>query len=614
MNVLLVNMPFSVRGPSIGLSLLKAHARRLGFSARVEYLSIRFCHAIGADVYEFLANEVDCVHLPGDWVFSGCLSGRDDRRPHFTVPEHLFEGVLRARELADPFVEGCLETLDWEAHDLVGFATVFRQNAAALSLARRVKERYPKLPIIFGGANCEEEMGLQLHRSFPFVDYVCTGEGDVCFPELLQSLADGEPAPEIDGIVFRDGVESRYTSLAPERVPDLDSLPYPDYDDYFEQASASDPRVVAMETSRGCWWGAKHHCTFCGLNGRTMAFRRKESDRALDEVLYLLERHQAAAFFMVDNIMDMQYFKTFVPEITSRGLELDVFYEVKANLTRDQLRLLAEAGVRSLQPGIESFSTDTLQLMRKGTTALQNVQLLKWCREFGIKLHWNLLYGFPDEDPAEYTRMARFVESLHHLEPPQSCGPVRLDRFSPLFSEAAAFGLRKVRPCEAYEAVYGLPRQDLAKLAYFFDFEFADGREPRTYTHELREAVKRWRAAYGGFGLVYADGGEQLGIFDYRGAAPQRRLLSGPGRELYLFCEQNRPRDKIVRLAGDLGWSEGEADAFLESMVADGLMARADERYVGLAVRKRLRGEAPVEKERDRDQNPSHLLLALEGG
>ena len=68
--------------------------------------------------------------------------------------------------------------------------------------------------------------------------------------------------------------------------------------------------------------------------------------------------------------------------------------------------LLARAGVRSIQPGIESFSDSVLRLMRKGVTGLQNVQLLKWCRELGLRPYWNLLWGFPGEDPQEYARMA----------------------------------------------------------------------------------------------------------------------------------------------------------------------------------------------------------------
>lgn len=607
MNVLFVNMPFSAPGPPLGVSLLKAHTERLGYSARVEYPSLRFEELIGSEVFLYLANEVDCVQLSGDWVFAHCLSEAVPRRPiWFSVPDNLREGVLRARELATPFLEDCLEWIDWSSYDLIGFTTAFRQNVASLSLAKRVKERHPDIPIVFGGANCEGVMGLQLHRSFPFLDYVCTGEADVCFPQLLTSLAKGVPEPELDGIVVRRAGKSHYTDLLPEQVQDLDELPYPDFADYYEQQPLGPPYVL-METSRGCWWGAKHHCTFCGLNTETMTFRGKDPVRALDELLHLVDRYQPAAIVMVDNILDMRYFREFLPEVTRRGLTLNVFYEVKANLKRDHLRLLAEAGVRNIQPGIESFSTAVLHGMRKGTTALQNLQLLKWCREFGVRPHWNLLYGFPNEDPAEYAATAELIPSLHHLQPPIACGPVRLDRFSPLFTDSETFRLQNVRPARAYARVYGLPAEELANVAYFFDFDFEDGRVPRTYTTEVREAVRRWRDAFRGFGLVYADDGEHLGLFDYREETGRRRLLTGPARELYLYCEENRPAEKIVTLGTELGWAEAETEAFLEEMLIERLMAAADGRYVGLAVRKHL--AADVENAFRQDENEALLAV-----
>ena len=48
-------------------------------------------------------------------------------------------------------------------------------------------------------------------------------------------------------------------------------------------------------------------------------------------------------------------------------------------------------GMTSIQPGIESLSTRVLQVMQKGVSAAQNIQLLRWCGEVGINVAWNLL-------------------------------------------------------------------------------------------------------------------------------------------------------------------------------------------------------------------------------
>ena len=92
------------------------------------------------------------------------------------------------------------------------------------------------------------------------------------------------------------------------------------------------------ETSRGCWWGAKSHCTFCGLNGSTMAFRRKSPSRAIEEIAYLSARWRAPFIQFVDNILDMKYFDTVLEELAERQLPTRFFYEVKANLSRRHSR------------------------------------------------------------------------------------------------------------------------------------------------------------------------------------------------------------------------------------------------------------------------------------
>src|SRR5262249_45361807 len=149
------------------------------------------------------------------------------------------------------------------------------------------------------------------------------------------------------------------------------------------------------------------------------------------------------------------------------------FYEVKSNLARDQIRLLAEAGVRRIQPGIESLSSRVLQSMRKGVSALQNVNTLRWSLYYGIRVDWNLLWGFPGETAADCERQEALMPLLAPLEPAAGGGRLWMERFSPLFTEREAFPVRYLRPEADYAYVYP-SSVDLGELAYFFEYEFAD--------------------------------------------------------------------------------------------------------------------------------------------
>ena len=114
------------------------------------------------------------------------------------------------------------------------------------------------------------------------------------------------------------------------------------------------PASILFETSRGCWWGERSHCTFCGLSDATMPFRGKSARRAVDELVHLTNRYPGCAVVGVDSIWNVRAFDDFLPELVARRLDVELFYEVKANLKKAQVRLLRDAGVRVIQPGIRA--------------------------------------------------------------------------------------------------------------------------------------------------------------------------------------------------------------------------------------------------------------------
>jgi ribosomal peptide maturation radical SAM protein 1 len=603
MQVLFVNMPFASIRPAIGVSLLKAHLQRMAVPSRVMNFNLRYAERHGRNFFHTVAFMSPPEALIGEWIFSACVFPRLAERkadfldtfakrfsPWLAQCETLSLAELQqARDDAAAFVDECLDAVDWASYDLVGFTTSFAQNVPSLALARRVKERFPHIQIAFGGANCEGAMGVQLHRSFPFIDYVFSGEADIAFPRLIEGLRDGQDVHDIPGLISRRDGNTTFSDLHPERVRDLDTLPYPDYDDYFAQEgqflSAPGPGYVLMESSRGCWWGEKSHCTFCGLNGSSMQYRSKTAQRALDEIFALTARYHTRRVEMVDNILDMRYFQDLFPELAARGAGLEIFYETKANLRRDQMALLQAAGVTAIQPGIESFSTHVLRLMRKGTSGLANVQLLKWCAEYGVKCNWNLIYGFPGEEPRDYEEMVSLMAGLHHLEPPDGCGPIRVDRFSPFFTTPQALGLRNIRTDRSYAYVYDLAEDELANLAYYFEHEYEDGRDLTACGLSLHQAVAAWEADARTSRLAYHDDGAVITIQDDRvGAREPEVRLAGVERTLYLFCDQYRSTRELVKEGGTLGWTQAEVEAFLARLRDRRLVATTDDRYLGLAV------------------------------
>ncbi len=323
-----------------------------------------------------------------------------------------------------------------------------------------------------------------------------------------------------------------------------------------------------------------------------MAFRSKSPRRTLDELEYLTGRWQTDSVEAVDNILDMKYFDNVLPALARAQRPLQVFYEVKANLNRRQLALLRAAGVTRIQPGIESMSDHILKLMRKGTTALKNIQLLKWCHEYGITAEWNILYGFPGETREDYQKMLELLRSIRFLRPPTACGPVRLDRFSPYFNTPAAFGLTNVRPLSAYQFLYHFSSESLSRIAYYFDYDYCADVDPRGYAAEVIAYVNEWQQwPEPGVLISVRSDRENLRLIDTRTNAPRPALhLSGLECEAYEYCDEMHTCLDVTRHLRSLfaaqTIAESQVKSFLDSLVENNLMVTDGKYYLSLAIRR----------------------------
>jgi ribosomal peptide maturation radical SAM protein 1 len=377
----------------------------------------------------------------------------------------------------------------------------------------------------------------------------------------------------------------------------MDEIPTPDFDEYFERLAKTSFNTelagevrLPYESARGCWWGAKSHCTFCGLNGTSMAFRSKAPGRVVEELTTLARRHGRLDFQVVDNILDLRYFRDVLPRLREAGYDLDLFYETKANLRREQVRLLREAGVSVIQPGIESLSTPILKLMRKGVTAFQNIRLLKWCAEYGISACWNLIYGFPGEPAGEYVRMAELIPSLTHLGPPTSLCPLALERFSPYHERPRELGVEVLGPSPWYRYVHDTDEATLSDLAYAFEYRHLDGRDPSAYVAPLRERVETWSGAWsaGRPTLRYRRGPGFLVIRDRRpGCEAADYSFDDREARIYLACEDGATAEQACQALQAAAATDIDADDvahFLDEMVELRLAYQEGGRYLALGL------------------------------
>lgn len=556
MDVQLVNMPWaSVSYPSLACGILKAAAERGGdhrvtvADANLDFFD--WMHGeFGASLREYDFFSLDSYFQGcGDWVFTSALYGdrawrvEEFRAAHRgNVDEALLRLCVQLHELVPDWISTYAKKLADSAGDLVGLTTTFQQNAASLALARELKRIDPALWTVLGGANCEGPQGAAWHRNFEFVDFVVRGEGEAAFPALLDTLDSGDGLPGIPGLCWRRESEAGANAPSANPLPP-GKIVAPDFDDYFERHSSCsaaaevEPKLV-VEGSRGCWWGEKHHCTFCGLNGAFMEFRSKSPQRFHDELLELTARHQVLDVYVVDNILDMSYLNTVLPALVESGCDLRIQCEVKSNLRFDQMRLLVDAGIVQVQPGIENLSTRVLRIMDKGVSGCQNVRFLRDASSLGLTVMWNYLYGFPGESDSDYVAVIDQMAALHHLPPMEGADRIALERFSPYF-DRLDLGFSERSPDPQYARNYDLPSAELADVAYLFTSEPA-GIGAVAEKH-LLDAAEAWRAAHPTSDLECVRMDAEIVILDDRSGFGRREHVLA-GTDLAVFELLDRPR------------------------------------------------------------------------
>src|SRR5260370_18697986 len=163
----------------------------------------------------------------------------------------------------------------------------------------------------------------------------------------------------------------------------------------------------------------------------------------------------------------MGYFKTLLPALAADKGDRRILYEIKANVTRARVEEMKRAGITWVQPGVENLHSEVLRLMDKGIQGWQNVQLLKWSSEVGIRIVWSILMGFPGEKDEWYEEMAGWLPSLEHLPPPSGTHIIRFDRYSVYHEQAKRYGLL-LFPVGSMSFIYPVWPADLDGLASFF--------------------------------------------------------------------------------------------------------------------------------------------------
>ncbi len=622
-------MPWAALGePSLGLGVLKACLEQAGIAVRVRHLNLFLLRYLQAKTYVGFAN----AYALNDFMFTYDLDPKVSGVQYRLIRERLAEltkiGILSLSADADEAVhkliearrtifstwlDECVEFVVTNNPTLVGFTCLFDQTISSIALANKIRERLPDVTIVLGGYALEGPVARDILRCFPWIDAICLGEGEQAIVDLARASAGQQPLAGISNILTRDMTEpeqvnpryirNRRLALR-EQIPtratpiSMDQSPVPSFDDYFadldELNSIHQVEIqfdtLPIETSRGCWWGQKHHCVFCGIDDETMQFRARSSENTIAMLDELSRRHGVRSFRFSDYILPTTFFQTLLPKLAERLEPYHLECEVKANLSADHFNLLKSAGCNECQPGIETFSSSVLSKMCKGITGIRNAQTLVLGKMNGIQVHYNFLFGFPTDELAEYEAMLTVIPLLYHLNPPHGCQRVEVTRFAPLQADPERFGIRDAPHAILYDAIFSPSYLldtgfDLDAYAYYFERTYANSPALQRVYELLAIQIDHWKKTQSRrtVELVWSAIDEGITFRDSRYSEIPTVSTFGP-LHYAVFQACAGTAQSIEAVAKFTSLTTHDVVTVLEELVTARMVLREGRSYLGLAI------------------------------
>lgn len=277
-------------------------------------------------------------------------------------------------------------------------------------IARLAAER--GVPVLLGGGMFNVAGVAEAWRRLPGLTAIVGAEVDLTIPAIVDAVCRGEDLGGFPGVTLPGGARS--PAAPPLRK--LDRVPMADFSDF--PWDRYPVRIVPLMTGRGCQWDK---CLFCSdvisVSGRT--FRTRSVENVLLEMQEQARRHDTTNFLFLD--LKLNSYPDMIRGIATsirsyvQGAEWigTVHVDMRADngLSRDDLRLAVEGGMRRVSFGLESGSQRLLDLMQKGSNVERNAEFIRHGHEAGLSMRCSMFKGFPGETAEDMEKTAAFLEA-----------------------------------------------------------------------------------------------------------------------------------------------------------------------------------------------------------
>lgn len=605
-SVLLISMPFAETSiPSIQLALLESYLKEENITVSSRHLYLTMADFYGLNTYNFLINDPNDSYTT-QMVFSKYVFPNhwEKNREKF---RYYYENIISSIQgfpqdfsfnayvnQTDEFIDWTQQNIDWDSYDIIGLTLNYGQLLPSLAIAKKIKEKYPEKKIVFGGSTSINELGKKILSSFSYVDFIVSGEGEKA---LFLLASDFDNYQQIPGLIYRNDNEILWNKN--DTYLDMNTLPYPDFQSYFEQLNMVSNQIsqyyqlygrLPIELSRGCWW---KNCTFCNVSAYHKKYRQKTYDQFIDELTYLSDTYQSLDFQVIGSTLPPKNNDMLCKKLIDLNRDFSLVIESRAGLLKsNDYTLLKKAGFTHIQTGIESFSPHYLKKMNKGTKVIDNIAALKFCKENRIKNSYNIIINYPNEEPIDFEESKQTIQLIQqYLEPP-SLSKFMLGFQSSIFKNLDCFNIDHIEPKLIDTIMYP---KNLFEKHFFFFYSFKRKKEmsispwnklvaqwKKTYDDQKRLAIQR-NTPIEKLVFYFKDGSNFLKIFDKRyGDKALIYTLNKKERDVFLACTNVI---SFSELQSKFQWmSNNEIEEILRNFAESGIIFIEDDLCLALPL------------------------------
>jgi hypothetical protein len=322
------------------------------------------------------------------------------------------------------------------------------------------------------------------------------------------------------------------------------------------------------------------------MSGMMTRYRALTPGNAIIQMKALYKYVPRARFFVAsDNMLPENYAREVFPFLDPPADKIEIKYQSRPTVRAKDIEVLCRAGITRIQPGIESLSTSTLRLMRKGTTAFRNIQLLKDSSRHPFTLDWNVLIYTPGETEKVYEKYLHDIPLLYHLPPPKTFFPIMFVKFSDYFEHAKEYGL-DLQPQDCYAMIFPFDDEDIHRLAYRFVDSKTDAVHMNEWLDRLNAANAVWHARWnntdgkGQSRLCFLQNVPEPTVYDSRSGEIFEYRIPTLTKNIVDYLEQPASKDELIKHFSSIPGFD--ADREIQFLSRHGLLFEEDGRFMSL--------------------------------